>query len=73
VGALKVGRPGMARLDGFGPGPRPAAGWADVPNTVLTPHTAGGTLESIPKMVGQTLENLRRFFDTEPLLSPVQA
>ena len=24
--------------------PTPAARWADVPNTVLTPHTAGGTL-----------------------------
>jgi len=24
-------------------------------------------------MVGQTLENLRRYFNEEPLLSPVQA
>jgi lactate dehydrogenase-like 2-hydroxyacid dehydrogenase len=44
-----------------------------VPNTVLTPHSAGGTLESIPRMVGQTLENLRLYFNKEPLLSPVQA
>jgi lactate dehydrogenase-like 2-hydroxyacid dehydrogenase len=73
IAALKDGRLGMAALDVFETEPTPADRWADVPNTVLTPHTAGGTLESIPKMVGQTLENLRRFFHEEPLLSPVQA
>ena len=72
IAALKDGRLGMAALDVFETEPTPAERWADVPNTVLTPHTAGGTLESIPKMVGQTLENLRRFFHEEPLLSPVQ-
>lgn len=73
IAALKDGRLGMAALDVFETEPTPAARWADVPNTVLTPHTAGGTLESIPRMVGQTLENLKRFFNEEPLLSPVQA
>jgi len=73
IAALKDGTLGMAALDVFEQEPTPAARWADVPNTVLTPHTAGGTLESIPKMVGQTLENLRRFFHEEPLLSPVTA
>ncbi|MDO9433561.1 MAG: 2-hydroxyacid dehydrogenase [Phenylobacterium sp.] len=73
IAALRDRRLGMAALDVFETEPTPAARWADVPNTVLTPHTAGGTLESIPKMVGQTLENLRRFFHEEPLLSPVQA
>jgi lactate dehydrogenase-like 2-hydroxyacid dehydrogenase len=72
IAALKDGTLGMAALDVFEQEPTPAARWADVPNTVLTPHTAGGTLESIPRMVGQTHENLRRFFHEEPLLSPVQ-
>lgn len=72
IAALKSGDLGMAALDVFEEEPTPASRWADVPNTVLTPHTAGGTLESIPKMVGQTLENLRRHFHEEPLLSPVQ-
>lgn len=72
ISALKDGRLGLAALDVFETEPTPADRWADVPNTVLTPHTAGGTLESIPKMVGQTLENLRLFFHGEPLLSPVQ-
>ncbi|MES2032999.1 MAG: 2-hydroxyacid dehydrogenase [Pseudomonadota bacterium] len=73
IAALKDGTLGMAALDVFETEPTPAARWADVPNTVLTPHIAGGTLESIPKMVGQALENLRRFFHEEPLLSPVQS
>lgn len=73
IAALKDGTLGMAALDVFEQEPTPAERWADVPNTVLTPHSAGSTLESIPRMVGQTLENLRRFFLAEPLLSPVQA
>ncbi|HEX6861068.1 MAG TPA: 2-hydroxyacid dehydrogenase [Caulobacteraceae bacterium] len=73
IAALKDGRLGMAALDVFETEPTPAGRWADVPNTVLTPHMAGGTLESIPLMVGQTLENLRRFFAGEPLATPVQA
>lgn len=73
IAALKDRTLGMAALDVFEAEPTPAARWAGVPNTVLTPHTAGGTLESIPRMVGQTHENLRRYFLGEPLLSPVQA
>jgi lactate dehydrogenase-like 2-hydroxyacid dehydrogenase len=70
--ALKDGRLGMAALDVYETEPTPPERWADVPNTVLTPHMAGGTIESIPQMVGQTLENLRRFFAGEPLATPVQ-
>jgi lactate dehydrogenase-like 2-hydroxyacid dehydrogenase len=73
IEALKDGRLGMAGLDVFAEEPTPADLWRDVPNTVLTPHTAGGTLESIPQMVGMTLENLRLFFLGEPLASPVSA
>jgi lactate dehydrogenase-like 2-hydroxyacid dehydrogenase len=71
IAALKAGTLGMAALDVYETEPTPPSRWADVPNTVLTPHTAGGTLESIPLMVGQTLENLRRYFSGEPLASPV--
>lgn len=71
IAALKDGRLGMAGLDVFAEEPTPPERWADVPNTVLTPHTAGGTLESIPQMVGMTIENLRRFFHGEPLATPV--
>ena len=72
IAALKDGRLGMAALDVFETEPTPVERWADVPNAVLTPHMAGATLESVPQMVGQCLENLRRFFAHEPLLSPVE-
>jgi lactate dehydrogenase-like 2-hydroxyacid dehydrogenase len=71
IAALKDGRLGMAALDVFEREPTPAARWAGVPNTVLTPHVAGATLDSIPAMVSLTLENLRRFFHGEPLASPI--
>ncbi|MBQ1542875.1 hydroxyacid dehydrogenase [Caulobacter sp. CCUG 60055] len=71
IAALKDGRLGMAALDVFEKEPTPAARWKDVPNTVLTPHTAGATLESAPQMVAMCLENLRCFFHGEPLASPV--
>jgi lactate dehydrogenase-like 2-hydroxyacid dehydrogenase len=71
IAALKEKRLGMAALDVFEVEPTSSERWADVPNIVLTPHSAGGTSDSIPKMVGQALENLRRFLAEEPLLSPV--
>ena len=71
IAALKDGRLGRAALDVFETEPTPASRWADVPNVVLTPHTAGGTTESLPLMIGQTFENLQRFFAGEPLASPV--
>jgi lactate dehydrogenase-like 2-hydroxyacid dehydrogenase len=38
---------------------------------VLTPHTAGGTTDSIPRMVAQALENVRLHLAGEPVMSPV--
>jgi len=71
IAALRDGRLGRAGLDVFETEPTPASRWADVPNTVLTPHTAGGTSDSIPRMVGQALENVRLFLAGEPVMSPV--
>lgn len=73
IAALQSGALGMAALDVFEAEPTPAARWADVPRAVLTPHTAGATLDSIPAMVSLTLENLRRYFHGEPLATPVAA
>ena len=70
IAALKDKRLGRAALDVFQQEPTPPARWADVPNVALSPHAAGGTLESIPRMIGQAHENLRRHFAGEPLLSP---
>jgi len=71
IAALKNGRLGMAALDVFQTEPTSAQKWADVPNTVLTPHTAGATTGAVPKMMALTLENLRRFFAGQPLVNPV--
>ncbi len=73
IAALKDGRLGRAALDVFEEEPTPAARWADVPNTVLTPHTAGGTVDSIPRMVAQAVENVRLFLAGEAVASPVSA
>ncbi len=71
IAALKDGRLGRAALDVFSPEPTSAERWADVPGTVLTPHTAGSTVDSVPKMVAQCLENLAAFFAGRPLVTPV--
>lgn len=71
IAALKSGALGGAGLDVFQTEPTPPERWADVPNTVLTPHTAGATAAAVPKMVALTRENLRRFFAGEPLVNPV--
>jgi lactate dehydrogenase-like 2-hydroxyacid dehydrogenase len=71
IAALKAGVLGYAALDVFDPEPTSAELWKDVPNTVLTPHIAGGTDTSLPAMVAATTENLRRFAAGEPLLSPI--
>ena len=70
--ALRSGRLGMAALDVFQDEPTLPERWADVPHTVLTPHSAGATSGAIPKMVALTHENLRRFFAGEPLANPVE-
>jgi lactate dehydrogenase-like 2-hydroxyacid dehydrogenase len=71
IAALKEGRLGRAALDVFAEEPTSPDRWADVPGTVLTPHTAGGTAESIPRMVGQAIDNISRFLAGEPVASPV--
>lgn len=72
IAALKDRRLGMAALDVFETEPTPPSRWEGVPNTVLTPHSAGGTLDSIPQMIALTLENLRLFFAGEPVATPVR-
>lgn len=70
IAALKDKRLGMAALDVFAEEPTQAARWADVPNIVLTPHAAGSSAETVVRLRDQAVENLRRHFAGEPLLSP---
>ena len=73
IEALKAERLGGAGLDVYEEEPTPPAKWADVPNIYLTPHLAGTTRESLVDAVTNVLENLRRHFADEPLLTPVRA
>ena len=71
IAALKSGRLGKAALDVFQVEPTPGERWADVPNVIFTPHSAGKAAETLMKLVVQTLENLRLHFAGEAVLSPV--
>jgi len=72
IAALKDGRLGGAALDVFVKEPTPAERWTDVPNTVLTPHTAGATFASVQAMMALMKDNLAAFFAGEPLKTPIQ-
>ncbi len=71
IAALKSGALGGAGLDVFVEEPAPVSRWADVPNTTLTPHLGGGTREALWEGSQNVMENLRRFYAGEELLSPV--
>lgn len=71
IAALKAGNLGGAGLDVFQEEPTPVARWEGVPNTTLTPHLGGGTREALYAGSQNVLENLRRFYANEPLLTPV--
>ena len=71
LAALRAGMLGGAALDVFADEPTPAARWAGVTNTVLTPHTAGATDAAVRAMVGLLLANLDAFFEGGALVTPV--
>lgn len=70
IAALKDGRLGQAALDVFEIEPTDVGRWADVPNTVLTPHTGGATTEAVQGMLMLLIQNLRAAFAGEPLKTP---
>ncbi|PZO47236.1 MAG: hydroxyacid dehydrogenase [Alphaproteobacteria bacterium] len=71
IAALKSGALGGAGLDVFQEEPTPVSRWTDVPNCTLTPHLGGGTREALYAGSQNVLENLRRFYAGEPLLTPL--
>ncbi|WP_022683660.1 2-hydroxyacid dehydrogenase [Sphingobium bisphenolivorans] len=71
IAALRSGRLGGAALDVFEEEPTPAARWEDVPNCIVTPHTAGATHEAVARMTQMLLANLSAHFAGEPLVSPI--
>ena len=71
VAALKAGRLGGAALDVFETEPTSAERWADVPNVLLTPHTAGATMAAVQGMLALLVRNLQAVAAGEPPVSPV--
>ena len=71
IAALKAGRLGGAALDVFETEPTPAERWADVPNVLLTPHTAGATLAAVQGMLALLIRNLQAVAAGEPPVTPV--
>lgn len=70
IAALRDGSLGGAALDVFASEPTPAERWADVPNTMLTPHTAGATDAAVAMMAAQLADNLDAFYAGRPLVTP---
>ncbi len=68
--ALRKGALGGAGVDVLSLEP-PVAGnpllAPDIPNLIVTPHCAWGSRESRQRLVGQLAENVRGFFDGEPV------
>jgi hydroxypyruvate reductase len=71
IAALKSGALGGAGLDVFAEEPTPKDRWQGVPNTTLTPHLGGATREALWEGSQNVMENLRRFYVGESLLTPL--
>jgi hydroxypyruvate reductase len=71
IAALKAGKLGGAGLDVFAQEPTSPARWENVPNVTLTPHLGGGTRDALVAGAMNVLENIRRHFAGEALLTPV--
>jgi lactate dehydrogenase-like 2-hydroxyacid dehydrogenase len=71
IAALQSGALGGAGLDVFIEEPAPLSRWQGVPNCTLTPHLGGGTREALWEGSQNVLENLRRFYAGEALLTPL--
>jgi lactate dehydrogenase-like 2-hydroxyacid dehydrogenase len=71
VEALQAGRVGGAALDVFDDEPKVPPALARLDNAVLLPHVASATVETRQAMADCVLANLRGWFDSRRLLTPV--
>ena len=72
VGALKSGEIKGAALDVYEEEPKMAPGLAELPNTVLTPHTASATEETRSAMSELAAKNIIAVLSGQPALTPVK-
>ncbi|HSO30273.1 MAG TPA: D-2-hydroxyacid dehydrogenase [Candidatus Sulfomarinibacteraceae bacterium] len=70
--ALRDGRIGGAALDTFRDEPlQPSSPWYDLPNVIVTPHTAWSSARVLDRSIELFCDNLRRFASGEPLRNVV--
>lgn len=69
--ALRTGALAGAGLDVYESEPLPPAELLDLDNVVLTPHVAGWSPEAVQATVDLFLDNARRHFAGQPLVTPV--
>ncbi len=71
IAALETGGIAAAGLDVFAHEPEVPARLTALDNVVLTPHRAGGTIETWQECADMVVANLRAFYAGERLLTPV--
>ena len=72
LNALRDGRIGGAILDAFREEPLPPTSpWYDLPNVIVTPHTAWSSGRVLDRSVELFCDNLRRYAAGEPLVNVV--
>jgi hydroxypyruvate reductase len=69
--ALREGRLGYAALDVFVEEPTPLDRWRSVPNTILTPHVAGVSYESLKRLGEAAIRNLTSVLDGTPVVNEI--
>ena len=69
--ALRAGRIAGAGLDVYESEPQPPEPLVGLDNVVLTPHVAGWSPEAVQASVDRFLENARRHFAGEVMVSPI--
>jgi lactate dehydrogenase-like 2-hydroxyacid dehydrogenase len=73
IEALREGRLGGAGLDVFREEPTPASRWSDVPNTILSAHMAGQTVEAMARLRNAAARNLLTALDGGPVVNEILA
>ena len=73
IAALKDGRLGRAALDVFVEEPARPERWAGVPNTIVTPHAGGFTVEAMARLRDAAIRNLSTALDGGPVVNEITA
>lgn len=73
IEALREGRLAGAGLDVFREEPTPAARWHDVPNTILSAHMAGQTVEAMARLRSAAAHNLLTALDGGTVVNEIKA